>query len=579
MRGARDVCLLCRHAFKPRAAFTASRRSASTRNEEPYVLPRLVIDLDAADSEFVRRYEDMVKDQEKENAEASVQQEATGIFRVPTLDKTSRGRRKLQQVRPKVALKTFNVIPPDLLSYSLLGEQTVSKDGTVAYFGKLLNFKMIQPEDSVKTNLHILTDEFTVDADENLRRAGFIQKHKLAIAQELENCEHFSRLHRMVAMLSSTVEGCSFLAEYGSFLVRGIRNCRKAQGPKSYMRERESVSITMVLHLLNNLHRSSSSKGVEILGPLCNAGLYYAASAFSLPATKMYLELARRKGYQTDWRTAAALRVLSRAIKFSHNPVIGEIRQTNEALELITGWGDGGNPLDAQRRTLCFSYLLPQDTNKSFLGSLYPEYIASLGELGLNGALLAEYHHSPKFQIPELFQGDHNLRFRAHLYATAFLLANNSKHALSVLQSIPRGHQDDFSLDERDPPQHWHPTRKDTLDPLSPPSRKAWMLMVILRHYSFNKFRPTNELWDVVWDTLQNLPEDPQQALNALESILVTDSGWETNSHSYVLPPNKILSLDWAEIDGKEGLVAVPLQGKRIVYRKPARKDSELAPP
>ena len=105
------------------------------------------------------------------------------------------------------------------------------------------------------------------------------------------------------------------------------------------------------------------------------------------------------------------------------------------------------------------------------------------------------------------------------------------------------------------------------------------MLMVILRHYSFNKFRPTNELWDVVWDTLQNLPEDPQQALNALESILVTDSGWETNSHSYVLPPNKILSLDWAEIDGKEGLVAVPLQGKRIVYRKPARKDSELAPP
>jgi hypothetical protein len=578
MRGARDVCLLCRHAFKPRATFTTSRRSVSTRIEEPYVLPQLVSDLDATDSKLVRRCEDIEKEQEEENAEASVQQEPT-VVRIPTLDKTSRGQRKLQHVRPKVALKTFNVIPPDLLSYSLVGEQTVSKDGTVAYFGKLLNFKMIQPEDSVKTNVHILTDEFTVDANENLRRAGFIKKHKLAIAHELENCEHFSRLHRMVAMLSSTVEGCTFLTEYGSFLLQGIRNCRKAQGPKSYMRERQSVSITMVLHLLNNLHRSSSSKGVEILAPLCNAGLYYAASAFSLPATKMYLELARRKGYKTDWQSGSALRTLSRAIKFGHNPVIGEIRQTNEALELITGWGGGGNPLEAQRRTLCFSYLLPQDTNKRFLGSLYPEYIASLGELGLNGALLAEYHHGPKFQVPELFQGDHNLRFRAHLYATAFLLANDSKHALSVLQSIPRGHQDVFSLDEKDPPQHWRPSRKDSLDPLYPPSRKAWMLVVILRHYSFNKFQPTNQLWDVVWDTLQNLPEDPQQALNALESILVTDSGWETSSHSYVVPPNKVLSLDWAEIDGKEGLVAVPLQGERIVYWKPARKDSEPAAP
>jgi hypothetical protein len=448
-----------------------------------------------------------------------------------------------------------------------LGEQAEYRNGGVSYFGKLLKFKMIRPEDSVKTNTHILTNEFTLDADENLRRAGFIQQYELAIADELKNCQHFSRLHRMVAMLSSTAEGCSFLAQHGSFLIRGIRNCRKAQD-QSYIRKRENISVTMVLRLLNNLHRSSTSKEVEILDPLCNAGLYYATKAFVLPATRMYLELARRKGYKTDWRTAAALKNLCKAIKFGHNSVVGEIRETNEALKLITGWESGGKPVGTPRRTLCFSYLLPQDTNREFLNSLYPEYIASLGELGLNGALLAEYHQSEKFMIPKLFQGEHNLRFRAHLYATAFLLANDSKHALSVLQSIPKGHQDDAPLDEKDLPQYWLPRRGYAPD-RSPPSRKAWLLVVILDHYRFNGFEPTNKLWDFMWDTLQNMPEDPPQALEALDRILVTDN------HSQPVMAKNPLTLDWAEIGREEGLLATTNRGDRVVYWKPAKKVTE----
>merc|ERR1712093_836667 len=58
MRGKQSVCLFCRHTAQKRSQFKSPRRHASSPSAEPLVLPRLIIDLDAAESTFVRKVEE-----------------------------------------------------------------------------------------------------------------------------------------------------------------------------------------------------------------------------------------------------------------------------------------------------------------------------------------------------------------------------------------------------------------------------------------------------------------------------------------------------------------------------------------
>ncbi len=393
MRSQRDICLLCRHVLQSRTRFLPPVRFISSpRNFEPYVLPRLVIDLDAADSKYVRTVDDVPEQQLP----------PLRVVRSGSVYKRN-GTRKLHDPRPKVPLRILGVNPVDLWSYALLGMCHSSPISENVRIGSIMKRKGIRRTDSVEDAMAHFLDGFSMDAGVRLRRAGFTTDNKEAIAKHILYCHTWGNLRSYISLLSSTKEGCLFLAGHGQFVLNSIRRCRKSQVDKLY---HEEVTPEMTLTLLNNLRLNMISKEVGIGAALCNAGLYYAVKALNLPAIRVYLQSMRQYQYVPSWRARAALASLFRAVHGGPHRKIGDAARKVVALELITGWEGGHKPRGGKPRNTCFAGLAFGNTQQEFCFTIYPKYIMGLGELGLTEAIYAEWMAPDENRMDRLICGD-----------------------------------------------------------------------------------------------------------------------------------------------------------------------------
>lgn len=531
------------------------------------MLPRLVIDLDAADSKLVRRWEDL-------------EDEDPVSLKEPSL----RGRREIMKkkygtlgkgkVRPTVPLRTLNTMPPDLLSYALLGDPLATgASKRNPQLRKLFRSRMVQPEDSAETKLQQLTLNFTMDEAERFSATGFGEASELAIVDHITEIKAFSRLHRTISMLSRTIEGCQFLARNGFAILESIRSCRKEQGDRrgNLTLPTEKITGNMVLRLLNNLQLNMESKGVEIGPRLCNAGLYYAGKTFNLPAIRKYLQILWANSYTIDWRAVAALRALVRAMK--HTPKgldQSKHNKKSDVLQLVTGWEEEGNQQDGGKRNLSFASLLHQDTSTDFLMCLYPRYLLALGELKSSWALWAEWMSAEadadKMRFPALLRGDEHLRFRARMFAFALLVGGDKQRALEVLRSVPTTHEDTFTEGYHVLIKTWQ-YRGVTYTGAPNISSGEWLLALIHDHYIFNNVFPSAGLLEEMKRAIRYLPNDPLETLNQLDRFVLEGLQAKDRRLSYV---------GWGRnIIGQEGLSIIPEGATEAEYWRPEKLFSE----
>lgn len=531
------------------------------------MLPRLVIDLDASDSKFVKKAEEV-----EQNALKSPggKKQAKNLVKSR---KHSFRKITVKEGKPKIAFKTQTVTSPDLLHYALLGDPHASPSRENDTLRRIFKGRLIHPNDKAEIKVEQLTLDFTTDASQNLARAGFAQGQKDAVLEEIRVCESFTRLQRMISMISSSVNGCKFLADSGPDIVDRIRLCRKAQGLE-FLRPSE-ISATAVLNLLNNLHLNMKSKGVHFPPSLCNAGLYYASKAFDLPAVRMYLCEISEMSHTSNWHTGQALRRLQQHImgkttnKRPWFPWMGENSRTAEVVKLITGWASPSGPTLEEERQLSFVNLLSHERSRYFKDTtgyredLYRTYILGLGELGLADILWREWSTPDLTRISQRYVDDRFLKARVQTFAVAFLLAKDIDRALSIFNSVQwkRHSSNSQSLEPPSQPSASTSSQKDSRDEL----RKAVPLMqcLIMHHYSFHGLMPSDKLLSmVVKESLveKQTPRDqPEKALKAIERLLLT--GFHSTRA-------KNLTLDWATFDGQEGLLVMPKLGSRPAYFK-----------
>jgi hypothetical protein len=531
MRGQKGICLFCRHALKLRPSIPFTKRLASSRSNEPFILPRLVIDLDAADSKLVRRWEDIVLE---ENPAPPKEPTVRG-YRQSMEKKKKDGKFKLLPISP---LKTLITMPPDLLNYALLGDPTATRSIRYPQARKLFQSRMIQPEDSAETKLQQLTFNFLIDETERFAASGFPESSELAIVDQITEIKVFSKLHRTIAMLSRTVEGCQFLARNSIAILESIRKCRKAQKDvRPSSRSSEMFNAKMVLRLLNNLQLNMESKGVDFGPRLSNAGLYYAGKLQRLPALRKYLQILCANSYATDWRTVAALRFVFRTSMYEIS-VVKRDDMKSEFLRLLTGWEKDGIRQDGEKRSLSFASLCHQDSSTEFLTCIYPKYLLALGEVKCTEALWAEWKsaeaNAEYMPFPSFFRGAEHMRFRARMFAFAFLVGGDKLRALEVLRWVPTDHEDKFTKGYQGLISTWTYVDAPNL------SSGEWLLALIHDHYLFNNVWPNTDLLNEMKEAIAYLPKGPLEALNelnrfVLEGLDANDKerrhvGWEKNT-------------------------------------------------
>lgn len=412
------TCLLCRHGFTIRSTLKTSKRYASSTRDYPFILPRLAIDLDSADNKLVKRVEDIERDTPK------LRTQPRSARQISLHQKQAeRSRSCWQSINP------FIVLPSDLLAGALLGRQ--SKDEALR---KVIQKGELDLDETEESMIHQMSFAFYNDAERALEEAGFGQWRQDRIAHDISHCSNFDELQRVVSIFSSTTIGCEYLSRHEEAIANGIVKCRRAQ-------TEAHVSKGDVLQFLMVLHQTLKAKGFEFGGSLCGVGLYYAGASGRLRAVKMFLKLALRRKYQSNFYIQRAVIHLCRLAKYGSKDfdfVEGKDLK-REALKLITGWKRSASGQENERDAVSFAQLAfheCQTPEADYVGALYPAYLIGLGHLGLSDELSTEWR-SDRRKITDA--KDHSQRIAsesAKVFAMAFLIAGDSNHALAVLQSV-----------------------------------------------------------------------------------------------------------------------------------------------
>jgi hypothetical protein len=523
------------------------------------MLPRLVIDLDAADSKVVRRLEDLEGDALESPEDPKAMPLSAG-----SMQKKHRSIEEGEQKFRPQALKSLTTMPPDLLTYALLGDPIATRMRDEMQLRELFRSRGIQPQDNAETKLQQLTLDFTTNAEEMLRDSDFREANEGAIMKQISACRMFSQLHRMVSMLSRNREGCQLLVRNGSAIMESVRKFRKRQFVD------RPFPLTILL-MLNNLQLNLESKGVPIGPPLCNAALYYAARVYNLPAIQKYLRILLENSYATNFRTVWALKILFWAMESTPKGTDPKLQyETTAVLRLVTGWEGGRAPRESEQRDLSFACLFYQDYSADFTTCLYPRYIMGLGELRQSDALWAEWKSEDELRFPALIRGNDHMRFRAQMFALAFMVAKDQTRALEVLESVPMEHEDNVPADHASLIQNWRWLPSGGGDSNVPnTSCGEWLLTLIFEHHRFHGAWETSGLLQFMKTTIAGLSRDPVETLNALGRFLVQNLKIEHFT---------VRSLDWVMRNGEEGLFIMSPNGEghEPVYWKPERPLSKL---
>ncbi|KAF8859018.1 hypothetical protein BDZ45DRAFT_742832 [Acephala macrosclerotiorum] len=571
MRRNRGICLFCRHTLSLRSSPRAAKRFASDSQREPYVLPRLVIDLDAADSKYVRQAEE---DELKEWRPESPKNPQTSPRSTPDWKQVRILRRD-----PR-GLSTIQVTPPDLLTFALLGDPSRGWGPKTQYLRSIYRYLQLDLEDGVDARAIQLTSEFTHNAKERLSRAGFAEDKRRKAYMSGQLGDFYDRggyphVARMISMLSTTKEGCSFLATRGNIIRRAIKCSRKAQNQDN---RQTIVTSEMVVLLLNNLRLSMESKGIYLNYEIAGMALHYAAKSWNLPAIRTYLEISSGDPFRITSPAHILCSLVSRLLN-EPEKAAGSTRQAT--LELITGLDGSKNPVVSGHRDLSLASLFATQASNSF--SL--AYLVGLAELGLKDTLQAEWEADSRNAIKSEFW-EANTKLKAQSFAAAFLLAGDRDRAFSILQSIAQDQTEDEdtlsdSLHYSPPPlEQEELVTEEAVDETDEaadgaiekkPSRFRALFPFFEKHYFLHHVRSSDSLVKALEHALDHLSNDPAQILSTFEMFLIRD---------YRAPPTQDFAsfkhLQWFS-EGVEGLVVMPEEGDTPLYWKLARAEAETS--
>jgi hypothetical protein len=446
---------------------------------------------------------------------------------------------------------------PHLLKYALEGEPSApSKKSAKALWPlypprlrRLLKSFGIHPLESEETKISRLTYHFNSNLSARLDQLGFASR-KEAILEAIHGCTSWNQLQTMVSILSSTEEGCAFLAENSERVVNGIGNCRYRH--KNDDGNPRGIPVDRILKFLNNLNLKMGSRGFRIGAHLCNAGLYYAAKVGAIPAVKMYLTMSQEAMYPINRHTELALFHLSMLLRdeLTGSKVLTPWGPHSDTVRLLLmGWSQDNGLSSENERQSCFVDLLSHERGATFdrtrsetgeIG-LHSRYLLVLGELGYNQTLFHDWQRMGDPELPNVesqsLTHTGNLRSQ-HVSAMAFLLAKNQSRALSILETIPRASEDSeiIKLSKSD---------------------RAMSFNVFSSHYSFHKLR--NRL-NTYRGRKEPFPSDPEQALYSIDRLLVDGYFGDATGREVV---------KWGTVDGKEGLLV--MDGDEQKYFKPAK--------
>ena len=610
-----DVCVVRRHVLKSCTPNLSFMRLASSKHREPYILPRLVIDLDANDSQFVREAKE--EDYAVQDKPPRWRQRDETPLRDYALEKGLSG-------RVSSAINTHHITAPDLLLYALFGSPDSSSMSRNRSLGTQLLQKQfrdykIYPLDKANTKIKRLTNAFTTYASKVLEDAGFLPERQPQIIEQLLHCRP-SELWRMLRTIASTTEGCTFLAVHGEHVVTAIL---------AHAKSRTSVRLGtgQVLRLLNNLHLNMQSKGVAIGSHLCSAALYYASRRYSLSSVRKYLDILCAESYSP---TPLAFKAMERLVVAhrqgpnfhrSQYQQVSEDERHCEILKLLTGWESGGVPQHGEKRQSCFephtmtpTFASPMSTLSDTASSVaassetnrYGAYIVALGYIGASNAVWHEWCN-PSHDL--LGDPDILLQHRhpdiAQSFALAFLMAKDYNRALHVLQPlfkdgqydpwtqpatrVPGAAPEDSSsaANEHELPS---PTRSPLNTPrpvLRPTIQLTWATFDHLkRYYISNKLIPTGRLLNRLGTSYfpRFFPDKPETILQAMDDYLVPE--WLDLKQSTLAPSRDLFTdneIDWVEKDGVEGLAIRQTGDGKILYfkassRGPTRDTMDTSP-
>ncbi|KIN07472.1 hypothetical protein OIDMADRAFT_174441 [Oidiodendron maius Zn] len=439
MSGQDAVCLLCQRASritrlpKLRRGYSSSRQ----RSREPYILRRLVIDLDSSDNKYVRPAED------GETPAPNVQDRKPRGF---TIQRRPARMLKLKGWENNGPFNIRATTPLDILSFALEGPSIRRRRWQSpathinSQLPELFKERRILSSDSAQAKLEQLLDGFSSDEASNLRTAGFgVESGESINLQLRKRYTSFRDFSRAISMLSSTVDGCRFLATGGA-VGGGIKSCYE-HNPHNHSHE-QKPPVFAIIQLLNNLQVNMNSKGISIGPHLCGVGLLYSTMGFQLQSTMKYIQTMVDNGYHTGGSTHHALTALlsgnwdhTRMSQTLPDEPLVDANSRRTAFSVLTGCDPEGQFRPLEQRGASFATLIRQDRNRDFNINLYPAYIITLGKMGESKALLQEFSTIQDQNLPDILRGANGSSRKACLHAVAFVLAKDLENAAAVLKT------------------------------------------------------------------------------------------------------------------------------------------------
>ncbi len=446
MQVRQQICLLCRNFGRTVPIIPHGRRQASQlRSLEPYDASKLVLDLDAADCKYVRRYEDQQEDHawgpsisaRNSRDEAKVRAKAQA---------TSKKRHN-----PKDIPDHYRPAPIDLMRYALAGRSNVKSN---AHLRKVLS-KCLPPglgkfEDHIKWLRAYEVLPYKVDQLLHVSREQSAQ----GIESLLRDTTKIYESSRIISLLTRTIDGCRFVASHGPIFLNSIR-----VKPSSDLR-RQKVRGQKKLKFINSVIQKLESMGIDPGPQWYGAGLYNAMKASHCPALKKYIDIAvtRKDAFKLDIHLLqGTLEEISWPFDTTGRRCISieDSSMRDDLLKLLTGWENFGVPNGDECRKPCFALLVQDDR------AMYEAYIAALAKLEACDALWHEFNHVDLTPIAGWTSRSNDFASfeRADIFVKAFIRVRDPLRALQVLHQHRRLNRDHFCLvTDQTPSKDNHPS-------------------------------------------------------------------------------------------------------------------------
>jgi hypothetical protein len=416
MQGRQQICILCRNISRPARIIPTSRRTASQlRSLEPYDASKLILDLDAADSKYVRRYED---------------QEEEKTTKTPT---STRGANAVAEARkqldPKAIPDLYRPNAVDFIRYALVDDAWKFSAHKNAFLRKVLSKCLLPGLGKFKDHIEWLRAyeilPYKVEQLLHVPDEQVLQGIELAF----RDCKTLGEFRRITALMTNTVEGCKFVSSNGTLILHAI-------APQIPGTQRKSRGI---LKYINAVIQKLETKGVDPGPQWYGAALYSAAITSSYPALKRHIDIAisrNDKVGKIDMKHVRAIldTVLSwpfdnkgrRRLRY----IDKEDSRKGDFLRLLTGWDNLGVPEGDEDRKPCLALLLQGDR------TMYEAYIQNLAKLEAYEAIWYEFNHIDLTPIPGwATKGDEFALFeRANIFARTFIHSRVPLQALKLLQ-------------------------------------------------------------------------------------------------------------------------------------------------